>query len=57
MELGCTQALREGAAAALDAVLRLHKTAAVKEVLAKGVRIRGLLEQYGAPARRPSPGC
>ncbi len=42
------QALREAAAAALDAILRLHKTAAVKEVLAKGMRIKGLLEQYGA---------
>ena len=58
---GQPQALREAAAAALDAILRLHKTAAVKEVLAKGMRIRGLLEQYGARpslpafARRPLP--
>lgn len=40
--------LREAAAAALDAILRLHKTQAVKEVLAKGMRIRGLLDKYGA---------
>ena len=47
---GQAQVLREAAAAALDAILRLHKTAAVKEVLAKGMRIKGLLEQYGARA-------
>ncbi|KAK9917870.1 hypothetical protein WJX75_009092 [Coccomyxa subellipsoidea] len=40
--------LREAAAAALDAILRLHKTQAVKEVLAKGMRIRGLLDKYDA---------
>jgi len=40
--------LREAAAAALDAVLRLHKAPAVREVLAKGLRIRGLIEAYGA---------
>ena len=40
-------ALREAAAAALDAILRLHKIQAVKEVLAKGMRIRGLLDKYG----------
>lgn len=39
--------LREAAAAALDAILRLHKIQAVKEVLAKGMRIRGLLDKYG----------
>lgn len=46
--------LREGAAAALDAILRLHKTQAVKEVLAKGMKIRGLLDKYGAahPCKR-----
>ena len=41
--------LREAAAAALDAVLRLHKAPAVREVLAKGLRIRGLIEAFGAP--------
>ncbi len=45
---GHDTALREAAAAALDAILRLHKTQAVKEVLAKGMRIRGLLDKYGA---------
>jgi hypothetical protein len=40
--------LREAAAAALDAVLRLHKAPAVREVLARGLRIRGLTEAYGA---------
>lgn len=45
--------LREAAAAALDAVLRLHKAPAVREVLAKGLRIRGLIEAYGA---RPTCG-
>ena len=45
---GHSTGLREAAAAALDAILRLHKTQAVKEVLAKGMRIRGLLDKYGA---------
>ena len=44
---GNETALREAAAAALDAILRLHKIQAVKEVLAKGMRIRGLLDKYG----------
>lgn len=45
--------LREAAAAALDAILRLHKIQAVKEVLAKGMRIRGLLDKYGETLRQP----
>ena len=51
LKQGNETALREAAAAALDAILRLHKIQAVKEVLAKGMRIRGLLDKYGgAPA-------
>jgi len=47
LKQGNETALREAAAAALDAILRLHKIQAVKEVLAKGMRIRGLLDKYG----------
>ena len=47
LKQGNDAALREAAAAALDAILRLHKIQAVKEVLAKGMRIRGLLDKYG----------
>ena len=47
LKQGNDVALREAAAAALDAILRLHKIQAVKEVLAKGMRIRGLLDKYG----------
>ena len=53
LKQGNETALREAAAAALDAILRLHKIQAVKEVLAKGMRIRGLLDKYGEPLLFP----
>lgn len=54
LKQGNETALREAAAAALDAILRLHKIQAVKEVLAKGMRIRGLLDKYGETLALPS---
>ena len=53
LKQGNDAALREAAAAALDAILRLHKIQAVKEVLAKGMRIRGLLDKYGETLCQP----